>query len=225
MPIPNTANIKLITFDCYGTLVNWEKGLQDSLRKFDGVGNTDINELMQEYIRTEASLEQQEYKTYVEIQRATLQLLSERLRFKVPPGSANRLSEELPGWPPFSDTVEALKRLKSRYPLGILSNIDTALFAETNKRLGIDFDLLVAAEDVSSYKPSHAHFLRALEQTGLAKHEILHVAQSLFHDAEPASALGIPYIWINRYQQQRPEDVEMLGEFPTLASFADALLN
>lgn len=224
MPLANTADIKLITFDCYGTLIDWENGLRASLSKFDGFSQADIAELVQEYVRTEASLEQQAYQPYHLIQKTTLQLLADRFRFNVAEESTTKLSEDIGNWPPFTDTIAVLKRLKSRFLLGILSNIDVDLFAQTNKRLEVDFDLIITAEDVCSYKPSHAHFLRASEQTGLEKSEILHVAQSLYHDAQPAEALGFPFIWINRYNQPRPKDVEMLAEFSTLAAFADELL-
>ncbi len=224
MPISNDLNIKLITFDCYGTLVDWEQGLRNSLLTFDGVNSAEIDEIVQEYVRIEASLEQQAYQSYSDIQRTTLKLLGERFRFEVPVECANRLSDDIGDWSPFHDTVAALGELKTRYPLGILSNIDAALFVRTNTRLKIDFDLIVTAEDVRSYKPSHAHFLRAIEQTGLDRQNILHVAQSLYHDAKPAGALGIPFVWINRYNQQRPDGVEMLDQFPDLATFTNALL-
>jgi 2-haloacid dehalogenase len=179
---------------------------------------------MQEYVRTEAALEQQSYQPYVAIQQQTLRSLAERFRFQVPPEDRNLLSRDLANWPPFEDTTESLKRLKAKYMLGILSNIDIDLFALTNKHLGVEFDLIITAEDVRSYKPSHAHFFRAIEQAGIAKDNILHVAQSLFHDAAPAKELGFKFAWINRYHQTRPKDVAMLGEFPDLKALADALI-
>ncbi len=215
--------IRLITFDCYGTLVDWEMGLQNSLSALPGITKEQLPELVQEYVQTEAALEQQAYQPYATIQRETVRSLAEHFRLELSPESADMLSRDIGSWPPFVDTKQALTRLKSQFMLGILSNIDVNLFAKTNKQLGIAFDLIVTAEDVRSYKPSHAHFLRAIEQSRLEKGQILHVAQSLFHDATPAAALGFNFAWINRYGQSKPDDIPMIGEFPDLNTLADML--
>ncbi|GJM24049.1 MAG: haloacid dehalogenase [Phycisphaerae bacterium] len=217
-------DFKLITFDCYGTLVDWETGLQNSLQSIPGVTNQQLPELVREYVQIEAAIEQQTYQSYVSIQMQTLESLAKRFRFDVSAEQIGLLSRDIGNWPPFEDTVDSLKRLKSKYMLGILSNIDVNLFALTNKRLGVEFDLIITAEEVHSYKPSHAHFLRAIEQSGIAKDEILHVAQSIFHDAAPADELNFNFAWINRYKQKRPNDVPMLGEFADLKSLANTLL-
>ncbi len=214
---------KLITFDCYGTLVDWEAGLRNSLLSIQGVARDDLGNLVQEYVRTEATFEQQAWQPYAKIQRLTLQSLASLHHWPLPDNDADLFSRDLVNWAPFDDTVANLKLLKSQYMLGILSNIDVDLFAETNKHLQVDFDLIITAEDVRSYKPSHAHFLRAVEQSGIPKDGILHVAQSLFHDAAPAADLGFDFIWINRYGQARPNDIPMLGEFSDLASLANKL--
>ncbi|HNO76556.1 MAG TPA: haloacid dehalogenase type II [Phycisphaerae bacterium] len=217
------SKIKLITFDCYGTLIDWETGLQNSLASLAGVTKQLLPDLVQQYVQTEAAIEQQAYQSYSAIQRQTIHALAERHRLPVSPESADLLSQDIGNWVPFADTIDALKRLKSRFMLGILSNIDIDLFARTNRRLGIEFDLIITAEDVRSYKPSHEHFLRALEQSRLGKGEILHVAQSLFHDAAPAAALCFNFVWINRYNQSKPDDVPMIKELPDLKSLADLL--
>ncbi len=215
-------NIKLLTFDCYGTLIDWEAGIRSSLVAIADVKDPTLPDLVDDYIRTEASLEQREYRSYVEIQRRTLESLAEKYHLTIPQGQTDILTRDMALWPPFPDTIHNLKRLKSKFMLGILSNIDVDLFATTNKQLDMDFDLVITAEDVQSYKPSHAHFLRAIEQSAVEKDEILHVAQSVYHDAIPAAALGINFVWINRYGQPRPPNVRMIAEYPDLQSFADA---
>ncbi|NOX58791.1 MAG: haloacid dehalogenase type II [Planctomycetes bacterium] len=218
------ANLKLITFDCYGTLIDWDEGLQRSLGPFAEDSRQPLAELVEAYIRTEATLEQGAYRPYREIQRITLAQLAERFRFTVPSPKENALSDGIAKWAPFDDTIASLARLKTRYMLGVLSNIDIDLFAASASKLQIPFDLIITAEDVEAYKPSHAHFLRMLQQTGLKRENILHVAQSLYHDAKPAAELGLPFVWINRYGQDRPHDVPMLAEFQSLEDFANTLL-
>jgi len=138
-------------------------------------------------------------------------------------------------WPAFPDSTAALKRLKKHYKLCILSNVDNASFAHSNRRLGVEFDLIVTAEDVGSYKPILNHFhrgFRELEGMGVARDDILHVAQSLHHDHVPAKKLGLPSVWINRRAGlgggwgatvPPPEPVEPVLEFPSMAAFADAV--
>jgi len=137
-------------------------------------------------------------------------------------------------WPAFPDSAAALQRLQKRYKLCILSNVDRASFARSNDRLGVEFELIVTAEDVKSYKPNLNHFHRAFEQLaakGVERDEILHVAQSLHHDHVPAKRIGMPSVWINRRAVRGggwgatvppPEDVKPDMEFPSMASFADA---
>ena len=128
----------------------------------------------------------------------------------------------MPDWPPFADTNEALVSLKRRFRLGILSNIDRNLFAETARRFDVAFDFVVTAEDVRSYKPGHAHFERLL-----SKHaepgRVVHVAQSLFHDGVPTAELGIAFVWINRYNDANTARVHRLGEYADLKSFAEVV--
>jgi len=128
----------------------------------------------------------------------------------------------LPGWPAFGDTNEALRRLKSKYRLGVLSNIDSDLFAGTVKTFDVDFDFVITAQDVQSYKPAHGHFLTMFDRYG-PKDRVLHVAQSLLHDGGPARELGLAYAWINRYNQRNDSDVTPMIECADLKSLADAI--
>lgn len=213
--------LTLITFDCYGTLVDWEAGLRAAIREVSG---RDDPALFDAYLATEAEIEAESYRPYREVLAEALRRVAEQFDFTVPQDRANALAETLPRWPLWPDTNAALQRLKSRYRIGVLSNIDRDLFAGTAGQFTIDIDLLVTAEDVRSYKPSHDHFLRMFEQEDGGREVVLHAAQSLYHDCVPATHLGIANVWINRRGEANETDAEPLAEFPDIAGLADALL-
>lgn len=215
--------IHWLTFDCYGTLVDWEAGISRALAKVSGCGADSIDALVAGYIRHEAAIEKSGFDAYKNVQARALRALADEQGFSIAVGEEDILSRTLPDWPVFADTCEALARLKRRFRLGVLSNVDRDLFAGTQLRLGVEFDLLVTAQDVQSYKPGHGHFERMLEQVGRDKSIVLHVAQSLFHDAQPAGELGLNYVWINRYGGRNDKGVVMLAEFASLSALADAL--
>ena len=131
------------------------------------------------------------------------------------------MARSLGAWPVFTDTVDVLKRLKQRFRLGVLSNIDRDLFAQTAEHLGAPFDFVITAEDVGSYKPAHGHFVRLLEQHS-GTENIIHVAQSLFHAAAPAAQLGLACVWINRYNDDNAAHVDVLAELDGLTALAEA---
>lgn len=214
--------VETITFDCYGTLVDWRAGIATALEPVLGdrapSGPTALIDL---YVETEAAVEGERYRRYREVLNLTEQRLCEHLGAAVPSGSG-ALAESIGNWPLHADTNESLRRLASRYKLGVLSNIDRDLFAQTAKNFDVEFDFLISAEDVRSYKPGLAHFERMLEQHGPTE-SVLHVAQSLFHDGGPAGELGIAFVWINRYKHENDTDVVPDAEFASLAELADAL--
>jgi 2-haloacid dehalogenase len=214
-------NLELITFDCYGTLIDWEAGISDALRALGAPADRQ-REIVDAYVCTEAAIEQQGYRPYREILSAAQAALARDFGLNIAEDQHDALARSLPTWPPFADTNDALKRLKQRFRLGILSNIDRDLFEETSKHFDVAFDLVVTADDVESYKPAHPHFLQMLGRVGGPWH-VLHVAQSLYHDAGPAAELKLNYVWINRYGGTAGEGVPMLAEFATLAEFADAM--
>ena len=127
----------------------------------------------------------------------------------------------LPTWTPFPDTNESLIRLKRKYKLGILSNVDRDLFAETAKHFPIEFDFVVTAQDVQCYKPAHGLFKKMLADHANSE-TTLHVAQSLFHDGIPARDISLAFVWINRYNQQADAALPMAAEMPNLKALADA---
>ncbi len=182
----------------------------------------DARLLFYTYKDVEAELEAEPYRPYRDILTATAKAIATRLDLPLAVDRAEMLPALLPTWQPFSDTVEALVRLKQKYRLGVLSNIDRDLFAETQVRLGIDFDFVVTAEDVRSYKPGVAHFNKMLTDHA-DRESVLHVAQSLYHDGLPARQLDIAFVWINRYNHPNETAVEPLAILPDVKSLADAL--
>jgi len=191
-------SIRLITFDCYGTLIDWESGLLAALRPLfsHNVGDAQILEL---YGEIEAEFESGSYLPYREILSRTAQEIGQRLGIKVPAEEGSAFAESLVRWKPFSDTVPALQSLSRRFRLGIISNVDDDLFAETRKKLApVEFDVVVTAQQMQSYKPAQRNFEEAMRCSGLGKDQILHAGQSLFHDIAPANALGIHNVWVNR---------------------------
>ena len=213
---------KTITFDCYGTLIDWAAGLAASFRDVFGEAvDENMEELFAAYVPTEAAVEARGYKTYREVLAEVTVRLGEEFDLAVPVERRGLLADQLPDWPPFPDTCEALARLKRRFRLGVLSNVDRDLFAGTASRLGVAFDFVVTAQDVGSYKPNRAHFDRMLSEHADAG-SVLHVAQSLYHDGGPCRRLGLAYVWINRYNDPNETNVEPLAVFGDLKSLADA---
>ena len=220
-----SGDFKLLTFDCYGTLIDWDSGIRGALQSLMDLSGVSVSpeEVYAAYIETEAELEKAAYRRYAEVLEEIVVGLGERFGFAVDERGRRALVDSLPRWRPFEDTNAALIRLQSRYQLGILSNIDRDLNARTREHFDVPFDWVVTAADVRSYKPAHGHFERILEETGYDKSEILHVAQSVFHDIVPATAMGFSSVWINRRGERNESGVVPNAEFPDLKSLADAL--
>ncbi len=214
---------ELITFDCYGTLIDWRSGIAEVLkRQLQSAGLEWEDRYVDLYLECEAIRECQTYRPYKEILATTeADVLS---KAGLDPLPDLKLASSLGGWQPFDDTVPALQRLKQKYKLGVLSNVDRDLFQQTAGHLKVSFDVVVTAQDVNYYKPGPAHFTKMLERTGLEKHQVLHAAHSLYHDIRPCNELNIPCVWINRCGEKNPQWGRPLAEFPDLASFADAVL-
>jgi 2-haloalkanoic acid dehalogenase type II len=194
-----------LTFDCYGTLIDWERGLLDALQPWrTRAGVTDGDEeVLQAFGEAEAEAEAAPpFRHYPQILEDVVARLATRWSVPVDPGEARRFGESVGDWPPFADTPSALQYLKQHYKLVIVSNVDYASFARTERQLGVPFALVVTAQDVGAYKPDPRTFQYALEKIrrtlGVEPAEILHTAQSLFHDIVPAKALGLATMWIDR---------------------------
>lgn len=214
----------VITFDCYGTLIDWEAGIGQAFARAaarDGV-RLNPSAVLQAYLELEPAVEAEAFRPYREVLAETARRVAARLGWRLDPARATFLAESLPDWPAFDDTNPALERLARRgYRLGILSNVDDDLLAGTLRHLTVTFDLVVTAQQVRSYKPAPAHFLRARER--LAGRRWLHAAQSYFHDVAPARALGVPVAWINRKQEPAPAGAAPDRVFATLTGLADWL--
>ncbi len=211
-----------MTFDCYGTLIDWAAGLRGAFADIYGAAlEPRMAELFDAYVEIEAECERGRYRSYREVLAECVRGVAKRFDVELRPGGAHRLAEALPGWRPFADTDEALARLKRHYRLGILSNIDRDLFAGTAEHFCVAFDFVITAEDVRSYKPGLAHFERALERQ-TSREEVVHVAQSTFHDGIPARELDLAFVWINRYKHPNVTAAIPVAEFPDLKSLADA---
>ena len=221
-----------LTFDCYGTLIDWETGIINAMRPIlsnHGIEQSD-NQILEIFSELE-SVAQRPYKPYREVLAIVAQGFGERLGFTPSDEELAAFSTSVLNWPAFPDSAESLARLSTHYDLVILSNVDDDLFQQGSApKLGVDFHDVITAEQVGSYKPDPKNFQRLLEQLDRPKEQILHVAQSLFHDIAPASDAGLTTVWINRRhdregfgatpQQEATPDME-LPDMATLARLAD----
>jgi 2-haloacid dehalogenase len=195
----------ILTFDCYGTLIDWESGILAALRPIlarHGVTRSD-DELLELFGELESATEAGEYRTYYEILALVLDGFGQRLGFAPTDAERAAFAGSVGAWPAFPDTVAALRALGQRHELAILSNVDDALFAESAKRLQTEFATVITAQQVGSYKPNPRNFARLIERLERPREQILHVAQSLFHDIAPARAAGLTTVWVNR-RHDRP---------------------
>jgi 2-haloalkanoic acid dehalogenase type II len=215
----------VLTFDCYGTLIDWERGLADAFAtaaRAEGVA-PDRATLLAAYHEIEPVIQAERYRSYREVLALTARQLADRFKLRLTAGDERFLPDSVPSWPPFADTNEALRRLaEAGYRLAILSNVDDDLLAATRRHLDVDFEFVVTAQQVGAYKPTPAHWQAARKRIGDARW--LHVAQSYFHDIVPTRRLGIASAWINR-TRQAPSGAERPDvEFGTLAEAADWLV-
>jgi 2-haloacid dehalogenase len=219
-----------LTFDCYGTLIDWETGILQALKPLlERNGATPQEEqILRSYTRAEAEEEAGEYKPYRIVLGNVCARIAADFGVKLLSEDCRALPNSVGQWPPFSDTVPALRRLKTQFKLVVLSNIDDALFAQTRSLLDIDFDEVITAEQLRSYKPRRAHFEAAIKRLGVPREQILHVAQSLYHDHAPAKEMGFSTVWIDRPSRLHgsglapPADVRPDLELPDLQSLVES---
>ena len=223
------AGKAVLTFDCYGTLIDWETGIAAAVRpvlRAHGLAVSD-DRLLELYAEIEAAAEAGPYRAYAEVLAAAMRGLGQRLGFAPTPAEVVHLANSAGAWPAFPDTPAALAALRRRFKLAIISNVDDVLFAATARRLGVDFDWVVTAQQARSYKPSTAIFRVALDRIGLPTERLVHVAQSLFHDHVPAKQLGLDTVWVNRrrgrpgFGATPPAAAQPDLEVPDLATLAD----
>jgi 2-haloacid dehalogenase len=224
--MPDLTIAEVLTFDCYGTLVDWERGLLDALRPVLARHRVDLPDeaVLELYARLEAALESGVYRPYRDVLTGVIDGLGQELGFAPSADERVALVDSIRSWPPFADTVPALRELKRRFRLGVISNIDDDLFTP---RLEVDLDWLVTAQQARAYKPSLRPFELALERIGRPASHVVHVAQSLYHDHVPARQLGLRTVWINRRSGQPgagatpPADAQPDLELPSLAALAE----
>ena len=219
-----TRRYDVVTFDCYGTLIDWEDGIASAFAREAAEDSVvlDRSRILAAYHELEPEVEAFEYRPYREVLTATAIRVAQRLGWPLTGDRARFLPESLPRWKPFPDTNTALRRLVAAgHRLGILSNVDDDLLGETRRHFQVPFDFVVTAQQVRSYKPAHAHFIEARRRIGGARW--LHAAQSFFHDVVPARRLAIPVAWINRKAERPLDDVAPDAELRDLAELADWL--
>jgi 2-haloalkanoic acid dehalogenase type II len=214
----------VLTFDCYGTLVDWEGGLARAFHRAAWADRTRLERaaVLQAYMAVEREVEAAAYRPYREVLAESARRVAARLGWRLEADRATFLADSVPAWVPFPDTNPALERLRGAgYALGILSNIDDDLLAATRRHFTVDFELVVTAQQVRSYKPATPHWETA--RGAIGGRRWLHVGQGYFHDMVPARALGLPTAWINRNGEAPFDGGRPDREFPTLAELADWL--
>jgi len=224
-----------LTFDCYGTLIDWESGILAALRPILGAHGVQLDneDILERYARLESALEAGPYRSYRAVLAEVVRGLGAELGFTPSEAEATALADSLGRWPPFPDTVQALRDLRTRFRLGIISNTDDDLFAQTAQRLDVPFTWVTTAQQARAYKPSLAPFelaLGRLAADGVDRAGVIHVAQSLFHDHVPAHQLGLASVWVNR-RHGRPGGGATLQttarvqlEVPSLGALAELAL-
>jgi 2-haloacid dehalogenase len=196
----NFSQFQVLSFDCYGTLIDWETGIFSALRPILAAHGKTItdSELLTFYSELESESEQGEFHSYRQVLESVVRGFGARLGFKPTAAQVRSLPGSLATWLPFPDTVAALRQLKARYQLAIISNVDDDLFAATARRLEVPFDHVITAQQAGAYKPSQQMFNLAQRRIGLAPERWLHAAQSVYHDVIPVSSMGIATVWVNR---------------------------
>jgi 2-haloacid dehalogenase len=194
-------SIRLITFDCYGTLIDWENGMLAALRPMFSRGGHKVSDtrILELYGEIEAEIEAGPYLPYRQVLALVAQGIGSRIGVNLSVEDGRAFAESFTRWKPFVDTLPALQGLAKKFRLAIISNVDDDLFAETRKMFApVKFDFVVTAQQMQSYKPALRNFEEAIRRSGLSQNQIMHVGQSIYHDIEPANTLGMMNAWVNR---------------------------
>lgn len=223
------SDFDVMSFDCYGTLIDWETGIAHALQPILQAHTVHVSDdqVLEAYADCEAEAERQAYMSYRAVLATAVQSLGALYQFTPSPAEIQRFSISVGDWPAFPDAARALTRLKHRFKLAVITNCDDDLFAQSNHRLGVAFDWIITAQQAHSYKPSLHTFQVAFERIGVPPARFLHVAQSLFHDHVPAKQLGLTTVWINRRHDKPgfgatpPAAVTPDLEVPDLQTLAD----
>jgi 2-haloacid dehalogenase len=226
--VPLPKDVRFVTFDCYGTLIDWETGVFDAFQKeADRDGFTiDRNELVPLFLKTSREIQRGSYELYAEVLRRTAVRVAKELGWDLEPSRSGFLPDSVPRWPAFRETNAQLERFGKKYEIGILSNIDDKLLGATRRHFRVDFDLVVTAQQVRSYKPDPAHFKECARRIG-GKSGWVHIASGYENDVEPCVKTRVPVIWVNRHgeklesSQKKPtEEVKTLRDAAKLLGVA-----
>lgn len=199
--MPDFRVFKVLSFDCYGTLIDWETGILNTLRPLLSCHNIDVpnRRILELYGRLERQYQQERpFVNYRTLLRRVVQGFGDQLGFCPGPSELETLGESLRQWKPFPDVVPALKILEQCYRLAIISNVDRDLFDHSARYVEVSFDWVITSEEVRYYKPSKENFQHSLRTFEVPPDQVLHVAQSLYHDIAPARELGMTTVWVNR---------------------------
>ena len=201
MAIPKT--ISFVTFDVYGTLIDWESGVYEAFAteaERDGF-TIERDELIRLFYEVQQQIMAGSYELYAEVLRRTAVQIAKKLGWPLEPSRSGFLPDSVERWPPFRETNAQLKKIGAKHNIGLISNIDDKLLGQTRRQIPLDFDLVVTAQQVRSYKPDPAHFTECERRIG-GKRGWVHVAASYYYDVEPCTKKRIPVIWVNRAKQQ-----------------------
>ncbi|MFB6231048.1 MAG: haloacid dehalogenase type II [Salinibacter sp.] len=219
-----------LTFDCYGTLVDWATGISTALQPILRAHDVEIDdeELFRLYARFEKDVESGRYVEYREVLRRVTRRFGDQFDFTPTNAEVERFADSVGDWPLFPDTNEVLRRLNEHFRLAIVSNVDDDLFRDTARHFRVDFDDVITGEQVRTYKPDLQPFETAFTRLGVPPNRLLHVAQSVYHDVNPAGRMGIACAWVQRYDERfdpPAPQTDPVRTVPDLSSLADALLD
>ncbi len=213
--------IEALTSDCYGTLIDWDRGVRGAIERIEGLAHCDVDRLARDREREDRELTREGYLPYDEVLRRSLAAAAAEQGCELDGAALLSFVETMARWPAFPDSGEALERLASRYRLVVLSNVQTRVLEASATLLGERFEHLITAEKLRCYKPRPAHWSEALVRLDLPSERILHVAQSLYHDVGPALALGWKVAWVNRTGIELPRDLTPTLVVPDMRTLAD----
>jgi 2-haloacid dehalogenase len=220
---------RAITFDCYGTLIDWEAEIQQFFAQrlaAKGIEEIDINALQTQWEEMQFHYIQERYRPYRQVLHDTMKMVFDQFHLPYDEADVEAFAASMGHWKPFPDTRDAILELQKFVKVVLITNTDDAIIAETERRIGVKFDDIITAEQAGAYKPSHKGFLLARERLGLAVQEIWHAGFGFKYDVVPASELGYTTVWVNRQGEARPVDVKetfLVGDMRTLAYLVNGI--